>query len=57
MQLARILDQHHAVAGLGDLGEQRVDQRGLAGRGAAGDEDVLALAHRDAQQLGLRRRT
>ena len=44
LQLARILDQHDAVAGLGDLGEQRVDQRGLAGRGAAGDEDVLALA-------------
>ena len=42
LQLARILDQHHAVAGLGDLGQQRVDQRGLAGRGAAGDEDVLA---------------
>ncbi len=56
LQLARILDQHDAVAGLGDLGEERVDQRGLAGRGAAGDEHVLALAHRDAQQLGLRRR-
>ena len=44
LQLARVLDQHHPVAGLGDLGEERVDQRGLAGRGAAGDEDVLALA-------------
>jgi hypothetical protein len=52
LQLARILDQHHPVAGLGDLGEQRVDQRGLAGRGAAGDEDVLAFPDR-LQQLRL----
>ncbi len=35
-------DQHHAVAGAGDLGEQRVGEHGLAGAGAAGDEDVLA---------------
>ena len=56
LQLARILDQHDAVAGLGDLGEESVDQRGLAGRGAAGDEHILAVAHGDAQQLGLRRR-
>jgi len=56
LQLARILDQHDAVAGLGDLGKDRVDERGLAGRGTAGDEHVLAFAHRDAQQLGLRRR-
>ena len=54
LQLARILDQHHAVAGLGDLGEQRVDQRRLAGRGAAGDEDVLPFPDRHAKQLGLR---
>ena len=46
LQLARVLDQDDAVGGLGDLGEQRVDERGLAGRGAAGDEDVLALARR-----------
>ncbi len=45
LQLARVFDQHHAVAGLGDLREQRVDERGLAGRCAAGDEDVLAVAH------------
>ena len=49
LQLARILDQHDAVAGLGDLGEQRVGQRGLAGRGAAGDEDVLARSGRRAR--------
>ena len=54
LQLARILDQHDAVAGLGDLGEQRIDQRGLAGRGAAGDEDVLPFPDGRPQQLGLR---
>ncbi len=53
MQLARVLDQHHAVAGLGNLSQQRIDQRGLAGRGAAGDQDVLAGGDRDPQQLGL----
>ena len=54
LQLARILDQHHAVAGLGDLGEERVDQRRLAGRGAPGDEDILPFPDRHAKQLGLR---
>src|SRR5579883_3537547 len=41
LQLARILDQHDAVAGLGDLGEESIDQRGLPSGGAAGDEYVL----------------
>ena len=54
LQLARVLDQHHPVAGLGDFGEERVDQRGLAGRGPAGDEDVPALTDGGAKQLGLR---
>ena len=53
LQFAGVLDQHDAVAGLGDLGKKRVDQGGLAGRGAAGDEDVLALANARAQQLRL----
>ena len=57
LQLARVLDQHHAIGGLGDLGEQRVGERGLAGRGAAGDEDVLALGDGLAQHLGLVGRT
>jgi hypothetical protein len=54
LQLARIFDQHHAVAGLGDLGQQRIDQRSLAGRGAAGDEDVFPFPDRCPQQFGLR---
>ena len=41
LQLAGILDQHHAVAGLGDLGEERIDQGGLPRRSAAGDENVF----------------
>ena len=53
LQLARILDQHDAIGCLGDLGEQRVGERGLAGRGAAGDEDVLARGDGCAQRLGL----
>src|SRR5689334_8186926 len=36
LQLARVFDQNDAVAGLGDLRQQRVDERGLAGRGACG---------------------
>jgi hypothetical protein len=54
LQFARVLDQHHAVARLGDLGEERVDKCGLSGGGAAGDEDVLSLADACSQQLGLR---
>ncbi len=53
LQLARILDEHHPVAGLGDFGQQCVDERGLAGRSAAGDEDVLALADRGSEQCRL----
>jgi len=44
LQLARVLDQHHAVAGPGDLSEERVDQGGLAGRHTVSDEDALPLA-------------
>ena len=42
MQLAGIFDQHDAVVGFGDLGQKRVGQGRLAGRGATRDEDVLA---------------
>ena len=37
LQLAGVFDQHHAVGGLGDFGQQGVGQGGFAGRGAAGD--------------------
>ena len=53
MQLARILDEHDAVAGLGDFCEDRVDQRRLAGARPAGDQHVLSVAHGRAEQLGL----
>ena len=53
LQLPRILDEHHPVAGLGDFGQQRVDERGLTGRSAPGDENVLALADRGFEQCRL----
>jgi hypothetical protein len=37
LQLTRVLDDHHTVAGGGDLGEQRIGERGLAGRGRSSD--------------------
>jgi hypothetical protein len=43
LQFAGVLDQNNPVAGLGDFGEERVGQGRLAGRGPAGDEDVLSL--------------
>lgn len=56
LQLAGVLDQDDAIRGLGDLGEQCVGERGLAGRGAAGDEDIAPIGNRLAQGLGLSRR-
>ena len=53
MQLTGVLDQDHAVAARGDFGKERIDQRRLAGRSAAGDEDVLPFPDRRAQELGL----
>ena len=44
-ELARVLQDDDALVEVGDLGQQRVDQRGLARGGAADHEDVLALAH------------
>ncbi len=43
----------HAVGGAGDLSQEGVGERGLAGRGAAGDEDVLAVSHGGAEHRGL----
>ncbi len=34
-----------AIGGLRDLGEQRVGERGLAGRGAAGNEDIAPIGN------------
>jgi hypothetical protein len=53
LQLAGIFYQHHTVAGLGDLGEERIDQGGFASRGAADDQDVLPFPDRCPQQLGV----
>ena len=40
LKLASVLNENHPVGGLGHFGEERVDERGLARRGAASDEDV-----------------
>ena len=56
-QLARVLDQNDPVAGRSRNTEQRVGQRRLAGRGAAGDEDVGAVANRLREGGCLARRT
>jgi hypothetical protein len=53
LQLARVLDDDDAIRGLGDLGQQRIGQRGLAGGGAARDEDVGARSTACAQRRGL----
>src|SRR5882757_4423646 len=39
LQFTRILDQDDPIGGLCDLRQQRIGERGLAGRGTAGDED------------------
>ncbi len=56
LQLARVLQDDDALAEIGDLGQQRVDQRGLARRRAAHHQDVLALADAMRERLGLARR-
>ena len=43
LQLAGVFDQHDPIAGLGDLCQEGVNQRRLAGRGAAGNENVPAI--------------
>jgi hypothetical protein len=50
LELARVLDQHHAVARAGDLGQEGVGEGGLASAGAAGDKDVLPGGNGLAQQ-------
>jgi hypothetical protein len=45
LQLHRVFEHQHAVARGGNLGQQRIGERGLAATGGARDQDVLALAH------------
>ena len=56
LQLARVLDQHHPVAGLGDLGQQGIGQRRLASRGPARNEDVGPCGNRSGKRGGTGRR-
>jgi hypothetical protein len=53
LQLDRVFENDDAVAGGGDLSEQRVRERCLAGAGPAGDQDVESVAYRLAQERRL----
>ena len=48
LQFTGILDQHDPIGGLCDLRQQCIRERGLAGRGAAGDQNVAAIRDRRA---------
>ncbi len=56
LQLDGVFENDDAVAGAGDLGEQRVGERRLAGARAAGDQDVESFAHGLPQECRLGRR-
>ena len=51
LQLDRVLDRDDALVA-GNEARQHVEQRGLAGAGAAGDEDVETALDHARQQLG-----
>ena len=57
LQLARVLDQDDPVVARRHFRQQRIDERGLAGAGAADDDDVPALdTTACASAFGLKRR-
>ena len=53
MQFARVFDQNDAIGGLGDFREQRIDERRLAGRSSAGDQNVFARRNGGAENRRL----
>src|SRR6185295_6642241 len=55
LEFAGVLEDDHALAEVGDFGQERVDQGGLAAGGAADHQDVLAVAHGERQDGGLTR--
>jgi hypothetical protein len=52
-ELAGILDQDDAVGGPRHFGEERVGERRLPARGAAGNQDVAALGNGVTEEFGL----
>src|SRR5437879_8870993 len=54
-ELASVLDGDESLIA-GDLADQRLGPRGLAGSGRTRDDDVLARAHRQAQERSMRLR-
>ena len=57
LQFRRVLDRHNSLS-IGNVGGQHVEQSGLAGSGAAGDDDIQPRLHAANQQVqhGLRQR-
>ena len=51
-QLGRVLDRHHPLLGV-DEARDRVEQGGLAGAGAAADQDAAPLGDRPLEQVVL----
>ena len=54
LQFACVLNDDDAICGLRHLGQQRIGQCGLAGRGAARDKDIGPGGDIQAQHLGLK---
>ena len=55
LQLARILDEDHALVARGHLNEQCIHERRLAGARAARDQDVPFFRDRTLQKCTLKR--
>ena len=55
-QFAGVFEDHHPLVQLGDLGQQRVHERRLARRCAAGDHDVAAFPDGFGEHARLDRR-
>ena len=51
--IAGVFDQDDPVGGLGDLGEQRIDEGGLSGRRPTSDQDIASFFDSAAQHAGL----
>ncbi len=56
LQFPSVFDQQYLLVEAGDHGEQGVGEGGLAGAGAADDQDVAAIDNRPVQNGGLVRR-
>ena len=56
LKLARVLDKNDAFVQLRHFRKQRVGERGLAGAGAASNQDVFSVNNSGTEIVGLVRR-